>query len=184
MTRSLPVRESLEVEFKSDRKRLSDGELVEAIVCLTNTEGGVVYLGVEDDGTATGLHSAHAALEGLPAMVANRTTPSVAVSVEKLDLDGIAVARIKVPKARSVVATSEGLMKRRRIGANGMPECVPMAPHEIPTRLSDLGALDATSQPVPGATPGDLDPVERGRLRQFIERFGGDQLLQELADEE
>ena len=47
----LPPAESLAVEFKSDRKRLSDEELVEALVCLANTEGRELWLGVEDDGT-------------------------------------------------------------------------------------------------------------------------------------
>jgi len=55
----IPQSESLTVEFKSDRKRLSDAELVEALVCLTNTEGGELWLGLEDDGQATGLHADH-----------------------------------------------------------------------------------------------------------------------------
>ena len=66
MTHRLPPSESLTVEFKSDRKRLPDGELVEAIVGLANTEGGELWLGVEDDGTPTGLHPEHALLAGLP----------------------------------------------------------------------------------------------------------------------
>lgn len=54
MTLRLPPAESLTVEFKSDRKHLSDGDLVEALVCLANAEGGELRLGVEDDGTPTG----------------------------------------------------------------------------------------------------------------------------------
>ena len=50
----IPDQESLTIEFKSDRKRLSDTELVEAVVCLANAEGGELWLGVEDDGTPTG----------------------------------------------------------------------------------------------------------------------------------
>ena len=77
----LPARESLTVEFKSDRKRLPDDELVQALACLANSEGGELWLGVEDDGTPSGLHADHSALEGLPALVAARTSPSLAVSV-------------------------------------------------------------------------------------------------------
>lgn len=47
-------KETLTKEFKSDLKRLPDNELVEAVVALANTDGGSVYLGVEDDGTPTG----------------------------------------------------------------------------------------------------------------------------------
>ena len=55
----LPTSETLTIEFKSDRNCLSDRDLIEAIVCLANTEGGTLYLGVEDDGTITGLHKKH-----------------------------------------------------------------------------------------------------------------------------
>lgn len=51
----LPPRETLTVEFKSDLKRLPDHVLIEAIVCLANADGGELWLGVEDVGTATGL---------------------------------------------------------------------------------------------------------------------------------
>ena len=67
--------ESLTLEFKSDLKCLPDRKLVAAVVALANTEGGVLLLGVEDDGTVTGLHSNHQNLSGLPALVAGRTTP-------------------------------------------------------------------------------------------------------------
>ena len=60
----IPGNETLTVEFKSDRKRLPDTELVEAVVCLANAEGGELWLGVEDDGTPTGLHPDHLLLGG------------------------------------------------------------------------------------------------------------------------
>ena len=73
--------ESLTLEFKSDLKCLADRELVTAVVALANTEGGDLLLGVEDDGTVTGLHPNHARLESLPALIANRTNPSLGVRV-------------------------------------------------------------------------------------------------------
>ena len=88
MPLSIPERESLTVEFKSDRKRLSDTELVEAVVCLANAEGGQLWLGVEDDGTPTGLHPDHQLLVGLAGMVAARTSPSVNVSVSAVEVGG------------------------------------------------------------------------------------------------
>ncbi|WP_043797222.1 ATP-binding protein [Arenimonas composti] len=183
MTPSLPPAESLTVEFKSDRKRLSDNELVEAIVCLANAEGGELWLGVEDDGTPTGLHAEHQMLDGLPGLVAARTSPSVNVAVQALEVDGVSVARIAVPKARSVVATSGGVYLRRRIRHDGQPECVPMLPHERESRASTLGLVDVSALPVAGATLADLDPLERERLRQAVQQYGGDRVLLELDDE-
>jgi ATP-dependent DNA helicase RecG len=182
---SLPRTESLTVEFKSDKKRLSDDELAEALACLANTDGGELWLGVEDDGTPTGLHEAHQDLHGLPSMVAARTSPSLAVTVQALEISGVRVARISVPQASSEVATTAGKYLRRRIKQDGTPECVAMLPHERSSRASRFGLSDASAQAVAGATLADFDPLERERLRQTVRQYGNsDRILLELSDEE
>jgi len=168
----LPRAESLTVEFKSDKKRLSDDELVEALACLANTDGGELWLGVEDDGTPTGLHQAHQDLHGLPSMVAARTSPSLAVTVQALEVSGVHVAYIGVPKSTSEVATTAGKYLRRRIKHDGTPECVAMLPHERSSRASRFGLSDASAQAVAGATLADFDPLERERLRQTVRKYG------------
>jgi len=184
MTGDIPDREDLKVEFKSDRARLNDRDLVATVVCLANTDGGDIYLGVEDDGTVTGLHPDHRNLTGMTALIANLTSPSVTVRVEAIDIEGVRIARVAVPKSRQLVATSDGLLQRRRLKADGLPECVPFYPHEYTRRLSDLGQLDQSALPVPEATTSDFDPLERERLRQFVERYGGDRTLLGLDDAE
>ena len=179
----LPPAESLTVEFKSDRKRLSDADLVEALVCLANTEGGELWLGVEDTGQATGLHADHAGLSGLAGMVAARTSPALQVDVEPVDIHGVRVARIRVPMAQGEVATQSGVYVRRRIKHDGTPECVPMLPHERISRASRFGLVDVSAQPVAGCTLADFDPLERERLRQAVQKYGGDRVLLDLDDE-
>lgn len=180
---SLPSAETLTVEFKSDRKRLPDADLVEALVCLANTEGGELWLGVEDDGHATGLHADHALLVGLAGLVAVRTSPSLQVDVESVNIQGVRVARIRVPKAHGEVATQAGVYVRRRIKHDGTPECVPMLPHERISRAASFGLADVSAQPVAGCTLADFDPLERERLRQAVQKYGGDRVLLELDDE-
>lgn len=179
----IPNSESLTVEFKSDRKRLPDAELVEALVCLANTEGGELWLGVEDDGQATGLHAEHMALTGLAGMVAARTSPALQVTVQALQASGVPVAKITVTKAQGEVATQAGVYVRRRIKHDGTPECVPMLPHERISRASSFGLVDVSAQPVAGCTLADFDPLERERLRQAVQQYGGDRVLLELDDE-
>ncbi|QNH79637.1 putative DNA binding domain-containing protein [Pseudomonas protegens] len=183
MTPYLPPRESLTVEFKSDRSKLPDRELIEALVCLANAEGGELWLGVEDDGTPTGLHAEHRLLEGLAGMVAARTSPSLNVRAEAVELDGVTVACIHIPKSQGDVATTSGVYLRRRLKHDGTPECVAMLPHERSSRASNFGLLDVSAQPVAGATLADLDPLERERLRQAVQQYGGDRMLLELDDE-
>ena len=183
MTQRLPPRESLTVEFKSDRSKLPDRDLIEALVCLANAEGGELWLGVEDDGTPSGLRAEHRLLEGLAGMVAARTSPSLNVQAEAVELDGMIVARIQVPKAQGEVATTSGVYLRRRLKHDGTPECVAMLPHERASRASSFGLIDVSAQPVAGATLADLDPLERERLRQAVQQYGGDRVLLELDDE-
>jgi ATP-dependent DNA helicase RecG len=182
--RTIPDRESLTVEFKSDRSRLPDRELIAAVVCLANTDGGEIYLGVEDDGTVTGLHPDHRNLASLAAMIANRTNPPVSARVTALEEDGTLIARIEILRSTRLIATSEGVLQRRRLLADGTPECVPFYPHEFVSRQADFGALDYSSLPVRDASVSDFDPLERERLRQMVERYRGDRALISLTDEE
>jgi len=180
---ALPPRESLTVEFKSDRAKLPDRELVEAVVCLANAEGGELWLGVEDDGTPTGLHAEHRMLGGLVGLIAARTSPSLTVTVLPVEIDRVALARIGVPKAVGDVATTSGVYLRRRIKHDGRPECVAMLPHDRASHASRFGLMDASAQPVAGARLEDFDPLERERLRQSVQQYGGDRVLLELDDE-
>ena len=69
--RTIPIKESLTIEFKSDKKKYSDADLVDEIVGMTNTKGGTLYLGVEDNGEVTGVHSKHKDAIGVTALIAN-----------------------------------------------------------------------------------------------------------------
>ena len=180
---ALPTKETMEIEFKRDVKKLSDGDLIDAVVAFANTAGGTIYLGIEDDGTVTGLHEQHRDATQLAALVANRTVPPVSVRVELVPAEQ-PVLLIHVPKSRSVVASSNGKMQRRRLKADGDPENIPMYPFEIATRLSELSLLDFSAQPVPGARYEDIDPLERERLRKIILAYNGEKYLLDLTDEE
>lgn len=175
--------ENLINEFKSDQKKLGDEELVEAVVAFANTDGGDLFLGVEDDGEITGLHEKHKDITQLAALIANRTIPPVSVRTELVEYD-VSILKISVPKKTSIVATSSGKMLRRRIKADGTPENIPMYPYEIANRLSSLSLLDFSAQPVPEAILDDLDSVERERLRNIIRAYRGEQTLLELNDNE
>lgn len=181
--RKMAFKESLTVEFKSDRKKLPDEILVEAVVAFANTDGGEIYLGVEDGGEITGLHQDHADPLTLSAFISNRTVPPISTRTEVLEY-AKPVLKISVPRSATIVATSSGKMLRRRLKADGTPENVPMYPYEITSRLSSLSLLDLSAQPLPNADYDDLDVVERERLRNSIRAYKGDPGLLSLADDE
>ena len=183
MERLIPQTESIKIEFKSDVRKLHDDDLIDAVVALANTQGGDLYLGVEDNGTISGLHKDHRNFTRLAAMIGNRTIPPIAVRLEQIE-DEETVLVIRVPRMKSIVASSSGKILRRRLKVDGTPETVPMYPFEINSRLSELSLLDFSAQPVPEAKYRDLDPLERERLRQIILAYNGEKSLLELTDEE
>lgn len=182
--RIIPNKESLIIEFKSDIKKLSDNDLIDAIVGMSNTKGGVLYLGVEDNGEITGVHKYHADEIGVVALIANRTVPSVATRAEIITENSINVLKIEIPMSKTIVATSDGKILRRRLKLDGTPENIPMYPYEINTRLSELSLLDYSAQILLDATIDDLDPNERVRLRNIIKMRKGDKSLLDLTDDE
>jgi ATP-dependent DNA helicase RecG len=184
--RTIPEKETLEIEFKSDRDPLNDDALVEALICLANAQGGTLYLGVENDGTLTGLHQSRPQqIAGLAAMVANRTAPSLSVQVEAQVHEGQRIAVISVLRSPEVIARTDGLVKRRRMGGNGQPECVPFLPHEYPSRRADFRLIDMSAEPMADATLADFDPLQRERLRSVIANNPrSDKSLVGLSDEQ
>lgn len=180
---NIGFREDLTHEFKSDLTKLPDGDIIDAVVAFANTDGGELYLGVEDDGEITGLHKAHSDITQLAAFIANKTVPPIAVRAEILEMD-LPVLKIEVPKKTAIVSSSTGKIQRRKIKADGTPENVPLYPYEIATRLSSLSLFDYSAQPVPDSDYSDLDAVERERLRNIIRSYRGEVALLELDDEE
>ena len=180
----LPKRETLTVEFKSDRKKLSDAEIFEAVVAFANTEGGDLYLGIEDDGEVTGVHKLHESVTTVSAFIANNTMPPVSVRAEIIE-DKYPVLKISVPKSYSgIVATISGKTIHRRLKANGEPENVALYPSMFATRLSDLRLLDYSAMPLLQSSIKDFDPLEVERLKRLITAYNGEKNLLDLSDED
>jgi len=183
--------ESYEVEFKGEqRERLNDRDLVEAVVCLANGSGGVLLVGVEDDGTVTGARPRHEAgrtdLLRVQALIANLTQPPLSVVAGAVRVEDREVLVVEVPDSPRVVGTTRGTYVRRAIAGDGRPTCVPYHTHEMLAREIDRGAVDWAALHVSGATWEDLDPLEFERLRGMTTAGGNaaDRLLGSLSDRE
>jgi len=179
--------ESLTVEFKSDRGDISDSRVYEEVVALANTEGGVLLLGVEDDGTVTGAKPRHGRgidVTKLRAAIFNNTVPSVNTRISVVQHGGSPVLAIEVDPYPEPCATASGKALRRTIGPDGRPQTVPFYPRDQRSRRVSLGLLDFTAQPAQPAKFEDLDPLAFERLRQTISRLSGDRSLLRLNDKE
>lgn len=180
----LPKKESLTIEFKSDKNKLQNSDIFDAVVAFANTDGGELYLGIEDSGEVTGVHRDHKNPSTLAAFIANNTLPPVSIRAEIIE-DVHPVLKITVPKSHSgIVATISGKVQRRQIKADGTPENVPMYPAEFATRLSNLRMLDYSAMPVQDCTTDDFDPLEVEHLRNLILSYNGEKNLLELTNED
>lgn len=197
---NIPSGESLTVSFISDRRDglsadLSDGpsddrfdsKVVDAVVGMANADGGLIFLGVSDDGTPEGLSdptSRWLKAEAARAVIFEKTHPSVSVGWEKQTLPGgCAVVVIKVAKSLHPVACIDGRVLKRRLRRDGMPENRPVFPGEYATELTFREPVDFSTRIVTSRTCADLSDVERERLREHI-RAGGDKTLLDLSDED
>ena len=101
---NIGFKETLTIEFKSDRNCINESDIIDAVVAFANTDGGDLYIGVEDNGEISGLDEKHKDPTRLAALVANKTVPPISVRVEVLEFDN-PVIKITVPKKTSVVAS-------------------------------------------------------------------------------
>lgn len=180
-----PTKETLTVEFKSDRKCYAMDKLYEDLVGMANTDGGWLFLGMEDDGTPTGVNNQHKDGKRIESCVQDNTVPPLFVRTHPEEWDGHMVLAIKVPTSRQLMMTAQGKYLRRRIKQDGKPETVAMKPYEILQRLSYIQALDPSAQVIedlPAKVA--LSDLERERLRNMINTYHGEASLLALSDSE
>ncbi|WP_347238318.1 crosslink repair DNA glycosylase YcaQ family protein [Dietzia sp. B19] len=158
--------ESLTIEFKS---QIFDKELVKAVSCMSNSQGGTLLIGVEDDGTVCGARPRHGDAtnpDRVAAVILNTTTPPLPVSVSLHHYGDHEIIRIDVPIADpGPTGTKDGVFTKRVLDTKGEPQCLPMTAHEIVSLGMVTRGQDFAAAVARGATLDDLDPDEFDRFR-------------------
>nr|WP_319539064.1 ATP-binding protein [uncultured Methanospirillum sp.] len=126
--------EGLGREFKSELHRIqSDDEIVSDIVAMTNTDGGVLLLGVEDDGTVTGIpNRSGTGIDPVKirAMIYTKTVPNINTRISVVPVDDVRVISIEVDQHPEICSTSQGKALHRIIETQGKPQSVPFYPRD------------------------------------------------------
>jgi ATP-dependent DNA helicase RecG len=176
--------ESFTVEFK--RGTINDREVTEAVACLANGRGGLLLIGVGDDGAILGAkarHGEHTSPDRLAATIQNLTEPAHPVDVSVHHRHGHDVIVVEVPQAMpGPVATKSGLYVKRATGSDGRPVCVPMTPYEVISLGLVSRGIDYAATPARGASMDDLDPAQLHRYRALCARTSGQESLAQLSD--
>jgi len=179
--------EAVDREFKSDRRKISDAEIYEEVVAMANADGGVLLIGVENDGTVSGAQPRHEETTDpirLQSAIFNNSSPNINTRISVPEVHGRKVIAIEVDIYPEICATVQGKVVRRIIGPDGKPATVPFLPRDQRSRRVDLGLIDFSAQLMEDASFESFDPLEFERLRQTITRLRGDQSLKDLSNEE
>ena len=88
--------EAMYAEFKSAAARPES--LATAFVSFLNAEGGVLWLGIEDDGTVSGVTDEDAARLRVDQILANNVTPRATAFIEQVEVGGKRLLKITLPR--------------------------------------------------------------------------------------
>lgn len=106
---NMQMKESPTVEFK---RELTDAVKRE-IIAFANTQGGELYIGIEDDGTVIGLNNAHKTLEAVSSMLHDSIKPDILVhthlSVETLEEKEVVKIVVSLGTRRPYHLKSKGM---------------------------------------------------------------------------
>ena len=152
----MPNGENSGVEFKRDNVRPEN--LAKEIVAFANFQGGMILIGVEDDGSITGIQREHLE-EWVMDIFREKVHPMMLPFYEEIEVDNkLRVAVITFPQG----ATKPYVLRHNhrediyiRTGSTSQ-----LASREQQARLFETGGmLHSELLPVPGATFQDLDQV-------------------------
>ena len=150
------------VEFKRDDLRTQD--LAKELVAFSNLEGGMVLLGVEDDGTITGL-TRQDLEEWVMSVCRDKIRPAIVPFFEVVRgvKDNNDVAIVRVTRGYNVHALWHNTTNRylMRVGTQSREA----SPEELARLFQQRGSIRAELRPVSGATLANLD---RRRLRNYF----------------
>lgn len=164
--------ENERVEFKGRRASLAD--IVDAVVCFANGDGGLIIWGVDDSGSVAGMELNNP--DSAKKTIFHSTAPSQLVETQLLVMDDHRVLAIWVPHSGVLVSTTRGAYLQR-VGA----ECIPMTPDRLVVRQIDTRALDVSAALTP-VELGGVDELEVQRFRQLLPTDDAGERLRRLGN--
>ena len=160
--------EGSRVEFKRDGIRPE--QLAKEIVALANMSGGKVLLGVEDDGTISGVQRPNPQEWLMDTVVGRHVTPQFVPNYEEVSVAGVIVAIITVPMgAAKPYALQHGDRQDYYLRYGNVCR---LATREQMLRLFESGGLLAVERlPIHGSA---VDELDQRRLEEYFIRILGD----------
>lgn len=163
--------ESAKTEFKRDDRELRPPRLAREIVAFANVNGGMIVLGVDDDGSLSGVtrHNLQAWL--MDTVIGRYVDPQLIPDYEEFLVDGKRIAIVTIPAG---TAKPYGVRQQDRIDYYvRLGDTTQRAGREQMARLFQAGGLVSVEKmPVHGSSLADLD--QRRLEEYFLNVLGED----------
>lgn len=155
--------------------------LAESLVALANSDGGLVVLGVDDQGRPSDAIWEEEA-EGALREAALMCRPPIPTQWQPVELGAVTLVGIQVPRSTDLHSLHDG-----RVLVRSGRDNRPLTGDEIRNLANSKNAADFETEPVPGARPTDLDPTviqdyfDRRAARGAAKVSATDELLFEIG---
>ncbi len=150
--------ETENAEFKADFGQ----EAIETAAAFANTRGGVILIGVADNGTVPGIRLGRETLRKYANRISDATEPRVIPDIESAELDGHTLVVVTIRKSPLKPVSVRGRCYRRVGNSNRT-----MTPQEIAEmRNRTLG----TSWDLMPARNAVMEDIDNARVRKYVTR--------------
>ena len=154
--------ENLHTEFK---EVLPDNEsIAKSIVCFANTDGGQLIIGVSDLGDIVGVGDLDEVMRKIDDVVFNRCEPSIGILQETVDMEGVIVLIINIPKGEQRPYRTKSGKFYIRSGNR----CRQASWQEVRRLYQTSESIFYDENPISKASPGNLDI---GYFKTFLEKY-------------
>jgi ATP-dependent DNA helicase RecG len=161
------------VEFKSwikaNKKELMN-ILTNEAVGFANTDGGIILVGVEDDGEITGCNDYDE--QNIIESIYDKTIPKLFTDVDVIKIANKDIIKITIQKSHEIVATSKGVVYKR-LGKNTKP----FYPSEYTSNSIKGFKGDYSAKIIEPTAKEDIDFTEVERLKLKIQSRDKDSTL-------
>lgn len=171
--------ETSTVEFKSWIKTPNYKEMIELLVKeavgFANTKGGIILVGVEDNGDITGCSKIDP--QNIIEAIYDKTIPKLFTDIEVIQLDDKEILKITVEKSSKIISTAKGTTYKR-LGKNTKPDY----PAEYSSNKIDGFKGDYSAKVIDSSNQQDIDFVEVENLKRKIQARDKESTLYQLDD--
>ena len=159
--------ENAKIEFKRDDGNLRPQHLAREVVAFANMNGGMIVLGVEDDGKVSGVTRENAQAWLMDTVIGRYVDPQLIPDYEEFVLDGNPIAIVTVAAG---AAKPYGVRQQDRIDYYiRLGDTTQRAGRERMARLFQSGGLVSVEKmPIHGTSLGDLD---LRRLEDYLQNI-------------